>query len=661
MGRNSYDDGIAVNKPTQIVESVATGGAFIIQDVYPLIDGGQFPVKRIMGEPIEVWADIYRDGDAVIEAALVWRREQDRDWHRAPMQHSGDDRWGASFTPELPGRHVYAIEAWTDNFATWRRRFAQRQKAGEDTTLDALEGASMLTRAQGTGSAATLILRQCEEYLQTGDAAPLLIPELGEAMVESQWRPDLTRSMLFPLTVDRPLARNGAWYEMVPRSQGPIPGLHGTFGDCIARLPDVWAMGFDVICLPPIHPIGHTNRRGRNNEPNAATGDPGRLYAIGTEEGGHDAVHPELGTLEDFRDFVAACKEVGIEVALDFAVQCSPDHPWLTQHPLWFKKRPDGSMRYLENPPEKYHDIVTPDFGCEDAGSLWDALRDVVLFWIEQGVRIFRVDTPHTKPLQFWQWLIREVQLRHPDVIFLAAAVTRSKLMRGLAKLGFTQSYSCFTQQTQKSELEAYLRDLADYPERDFDRPNFFVNTQDLLPFQLQSGEPWIFKSRLALAATLSSAYGICNGFELLEHEAIPGRQEYLNSEQYEIKVRDWERPGNIKPYIRAINAARRANAALQQTSNLAFIHIDNAKIIGFVKQSADRRNIVAVAIALSSEPQEFWFPIPDVQVGADGERRFVAAVENLITGERLAPEWGGLHARIDPMQDPALLFRCLA
>jgi starch synthase (maltosyl-transferring) len=662
MGRNTYDDGIPVNKTTQIIESVATGGAFIIEDIYPLIDGGQFPVKRIVGEPIEVWADVYRDGHQVISAALVWRREEGRDWHRAAMVHSGSDRWGGSFTPESPGRYVYAIEAWTDDFATWRHGFELKQKAGQDVTLDALEGAGMLTKAQGVGpAAAAVILRQCEEYLQTGDAAPLLIPELKEAMAESQWRPDLTRSMLFPLMVDRPLARNGAWYEMVPRSQGTIPGQHGTFEDCIARLPDVVAMGFDVIYFPPIHPIGRTNRKGRNNALNAAEDDPGSPYAIGAAEGGHDAVHPELGTMEDFRDFVAACKAVGLEVALDFAVQCSPDHPWLTQHPGWFRKRPDGSMRYAENPPKKYQDIVNPDFGCEDAGSLWDALRDVVLFWIGQGVKIFRVDNPHTKPLQFWQWLIHEVQLRHPDVIFLAEAFTRPKLMKGLAKLGFTQSYTYFTWRTQKWELEAYLRELTDYPERDFYRPNFFVNTPDILPFHLQSGEPWMFKSRLALAATLSSAYGIYNGFELIEHEPIPGKEEYLDSEKYEIKVRDWEQPGNIKPYISAINRARRDNAALQQISNLAFVPIDDANVIGFVKHSVDHGNTVAVAIALSHEPHEFWFAIPDVQVEVDGERRNVAALENLITGERHAVEWGGVHLRIDPMHDPALLFRCLA
>jgi starch synthase (maltosyl-transferring) len=448
---------------------------------------------------------------------------------------------------------------------------------------------------------------------------------------------------------------------MVPRSQGRIPGRHGTFQDCIARLPDIAAMGFDVVYLTPVHPIGHTNRKGRNNAVAAADSDPGSPYAIGAAEGGHDAVHPELGTLADFRAFVAACKLLEMEVALDFAVQCSPDHPWLKQHPQWFRRRPDGSMRYAENPPKKYQDIVNPDFSSEDAGALWNALRDVVLFWIEQGVKIFRVDNPHTKPFRFWEWLIHEIQLRHPDVIFLAEAFTRPKLMKGLAKLGFTQSYTYFTWRTQKWELEQYLNELTAYPEHDFYRPNFFVNTPDILPYHLQSGETWMFKSRVALAATLSSTYGIYNGFELIEHDPIPGKEEYLDSEKYEIKVRDWDMTGNIKPYIRDLNRVRRENAALQQTSQLRFIPIDDGNVIGFVKESVDMTNTVVGTIALSRDVHEFWLPLVDVQVFVGGERRHVAAVENLITGERFPLEWGGIRLRIDPVRDPALLFRCLA
>ena len=652
--------GITVNKTTQTVESA--GGTFHIGDVYPLIDGGRFPVKRIIGERVEIWADIYRDGHDVTAAALIWRHEREHEWHREPMTPDSNDRWSGSFVPDQLGRHVYAIEAWTDEFATWRRGFELKQNAGVDVTLDAIEGAGMLTKAQGGGHEATaVILKQCEEYLQTGDIAPLLTAELQDAMAEGEFRPDLTRSQSFPLVADRPRARCGAWYEMVPRSQGNIAGQHGTFKDCIARLPDVGAMGFDVVYFTPIHPIGKTNRKGRNNAVTAAEGDPGSFYAIGAVDGGHDAVHPELGTLEDFREFVAACQSLDIEVALDFAVQCSPDHPWLKQHPQWFKRRPDGSMRYAENPPKKYEDIVNPDFSSEDAGALWNALREVVLFWIDQGVKIFRVDNPHTKPFRFWEWLIREVQLQHPDVIFLAEAFTRPKLMKGLAKLGFTQSYTYFTWRTQKWELEQYLSELTGYPERDFYRPNFFVNTPDILPYHLQGGETWMFKSRVALAATLSSSYGIYNGFELLEHESLPGREEYLDSEKYEIKVRDWDRPGNIKPYISDLNRIRRANAALQQTSNLRFIGIEDGNVIAFAKESVDQTNIVAAAIALSRDVHEFWLHLGDIKVSTGNERRPVAAVENLMTGERSPVEWGGIRLRIDPAHDPALLFRCLA
>jgi starch synthase (maltosyl-transferring) len=650
-----------VNKTTQTVESAAAG-AFHIEDVYPRIDGGRFAVKRIVGERVEVWADIYRDGHDVMAASLVWRHERDREWRREPMTAHGNDRWGGSFVPDTPGHYVYAIEAWTDEFATWRHGFELKQKAGVDLTLDAIEGAGMLTKAQADeNAAADVILRQCEDYLQTGDAAPLMTAELQDAMAASQLRPDLTRSQLFPFVADRPRARFGAWYEMVPRSQGVNPGQHGTFEDCIARLPDIAAMGFDVVYLTPIHPIGSTNRKGRNNAVTAVDGDPGSPYAIGSAEGGHDAVHPELGTLEDFREFVAACKQHEMEVALDFAVQCSPDHPWIKQHPEWFKRRPDGSMRYAENPPKRYEDIVNPDFSSQDAGALWNALRDVVLFWIEQGVRIFRVDNPHTKPLRFWEWLIREIQSGDPDVIFLAEAFTRPKLMKGLAKLGFTQSYTYFTWRTQKWELEQYLIELTAYPERDFYRPNFFVNTPDILPYHLQSGETWMFKSRAALAATLSATYGIYNGFELLEHDPIPGKEEYLDSEKYEIKVRDWDRPGNIKTYIHDLNRARRQNPALQQTSQLRFLGVDDGNVIGFVKWSADQTNTIVAAIALSRDVHEFWLPLGDVEIGLSDDRRHVAAVENLITGERHPVEWGGIRLRIDPVRDPALLFRCLA
>jgi len=388
--------------------------------------------------------------------------------------------------------------------------------------------------------------------------------------------------------------------------------------------------------------------------------DPGSMYAIGSSAGGHDAIHPDLGTLEDFRRFVAACHAHGMEVALDYAVQCAPDHPWLSEHPEWFKRRPDGSIRYAENPPKKYEDIVNPDFYGTNAETLWPALRDIVLFWAGEGVRIFRVDNPHTKPFPFWEWLIREVKRAYPEAIFLSEAFTRPKVMKALAKLGFSQSYTYFTWRTGKDELQTYLTEITGYPERDYFRPNFFTNTPDILPFHLQGGEAWMFKARLALAATLSASYGIYNGFELLEHEPIPGREEYLNSEKYEIRVRDWNAPGNIKDYIGWINRTRRAHPALLQTANLHFVPVDDPHVTGFVKESADHSSAVAVAIALAKEPRQFWFHFGDLQIGPEAARRHVVAVENLATGERHAVEWGGVRLHIDPQRDPALLLRCL-
>jgi starch synthase (maltosyl-transferring) len=359
---------------------------------------------------------------------------------------------------------------------------------------------------------------------------------------------------------------------------------------------------------------------------------------------------------------VSACTDHGLEIALDFAVQCSPDHPWLAQHPEWFRRRPDGSIRYAENPPKKYEDIVNPDFSGADSEGLWKALRDVVLFWVAQGVRIFRVDNPHTKPFPFWEWLIREVQSVDPDVIFLSEAFTRPKVMKALAKLGFSQSYTYFTWRTGKEELQAYLSEITGYPEREYFRPNFFVNTPDILPFHLQTGEPWMFKARVALAATMSGNYGIYNGFELLEHEPIPGREEYLNSEKYELKVRNWNRPGNIKNYIGHLNWIRRSNPALLQTNNLHFAQIDDNEVIGFIKESTAGDNAVAVAVALTGAgPRKFWFHFGDIEIGPPGARRRVKFIENLVTGERHMLEWGGVRLRIDPQQDPALLFGCFA
>jgi starch synthase (maltosyl-transferring) len=639
-----------------------TGPRFLVEEIYPNVDGGRFAVKRVAGEPVDVWADILREGHDVLAAALLWREETSERWRRIPMQLHSNDRWHGQFIPPEPGRYLYAIEAWTDRFATWRKEFLLKRDAGQDVTLEASEGCELLTDVKPADPAARwLIERVRNEFDRDREADVLLGDELAAAVAASEPRGDLTRSISIPLVADRPLARAGAWYEMVPRSQGKVAGRHGTFDDCIARLPEIAALGFDVLYLTPIHPIGRVNRKGRNNSLKAGPDDPGSPYAIGSADGGHCAVHPQLGTLEDFRRLVAACRSHNMEVALDFAIQCAPDHPWLAEHPEWFRRRPDGSIRHAENPPKKYEDIVNPDFYCADSIALWEALRDIVLFWVGQGVRIFRVDNPHTKPFPFWEWLIHEVQLREPGVIFLSEAFTRPKVMKGLAKLGFTQSYTYFTWRTGKAELQQYLTEITRHPEREYFRPNFFVNTPDILPFHLQSGEPWMFKSRVALAATLSSNYGIYNGFELLEHEPIPGKEEYISSEKYELKVRDWNKPGNIKDYIGRLNHLRRANPALLQTANLRFAQVDDPEVIGFVKEDVRHDTAVAVAIALAPQgPRQFWLHFGDIQLGPEGETKPVRTIENLITGERHAVEWGGVRLTIHPQQDPALLFRCI-
>ena len=635
---------------------------FLIEDICPAVDYGRFAVKRTAAEPIEIRADIFREGHDVIAASLLWRRAGAENWTREPMVLTINDRWTGRFVPPQTGRYEYLVEAWTDEFATWRGDYLRKAEAKSAEDVDALEGANLISTAAVTSEPDQAVIDDAREFfISTGSAERMLSDAVAEVMAEYQSRDDVTRSPAMPLIADRPVARAGAWYEIFPRSQGTVPGKHGTFDDCIARVPEIAAQGFDVLYLTPIHPIGRINRKGSNNALKAGPSDPGSPYAIGAAEGGHDAVHPDLGTLEDFRRLVETCRQHGMDIALDFAIQCSPDHPWVKQYPEWFKRRPDGSIRYAENPPKKYQDIVNPDFFGDNAQGLWRALRNVILFWVDQGVLIFRVDNPHTKPFAFWEWMIGEVQAKNPDVIFLAEAFTRPKVMKGLAKLGFSQSYTYFTWRTHKAEFQEYLSELTGYPEREYYRPNFFVNTPDILPVHLQAGERWMFQSRVALAATLSGTYGIYSGFEFLEHEPLPGREEYVNSEKYEIKVRDWDKPGNIRAYIRRLNRIRKENPALLQTANLNFAQVDNEHVIGYVKQTTSGDNAVAVAVALAApEPRDFWFHFGDIKIGPPDDRRPVAEIENLITGERCVIEWGGVRLRIDPSADPALIFRCL-
>ncbi|MGH7039821.1 MAG: maltotransferase domain-containing protein, partial [Stellaceae bacterium] len=575
-----------------------------IEEVRPELDCGRHPVKRILGETFEVWADLFRDGHDLLRAVVRYAPES-QPWREAPLAFFDNDRWVGRFPLDAIGRWRYTIEAWTDRFESWRAEVAIKREAGQDIALELVEGrdlvAAVLPHANGEDAALISdILRQCDEADPARRGELMLAQGLREAMARADPRADAQR---FPheleIIVDRARARFAAWYEMFPRSQGTVPGRGATFDDGIARLPAIADLGFDVVYLVPIHPIGRVNRKGRDNAVAAKSDDPGSPYAIGSVEGGHRAVDPALGTLADFRRFVRAADRLGMEVALDFAIQCAPDHPWVKEHPAWFRFRPDGTIKFAENPPKKYQDIVNLDLYNPDRDGLWAELRDTVLFWIGEGVHIFRVDNPHTKPLPFWEWLIREVTARHPETIFLSEAFTRPKMMRALSKTGFTQSYTYFIWRNTKAELTEYLTELTQGSTKDYFRPNFFTNTPDILSFFLQEGGRPAFRIRLALAATLSPAYGIYNGFELCENTPIPGREEYLHSEKYEYKVWDWDRPGHIKDDIRALNRFRRENPALQEFLNLRFLESSDPAVLAYVKATADRSNIVAAAVNL--------------------------------------------------------------
>jgi len=629
-------------------------GRVTIEAVEPEIDGGLSAVKRIVGDRLEVFADIFADGHEVCGAALLLRPAGESVWSAVPMGYHDNDRWVCSILLPENRRYVYCVEAWIDDYASWRNALANKHGAGQDVTLELAEGRHLLaaTARRATGEARAVLKSALAVESPTAAVIDALLAEDVQAVM-AEWGPrhGVTRyDRELPLIVDRPAARFASWYEMVPRSQGRDPDRSATFADCIARLDDIRAMGFDTIYLPPIHPIGTTNRKGRNNALAAAPGDPGSFYAIGGEAGGHDAIHPELGTLEDFRAFVAACRERGMEVALDFAVQCSLDHPWVREHPEWFEFRPDGSVKYAENPPKKYQDIVNLKLTGEGPKALWEALRDVLRFWIEAGVTVFRVDNPHTKPFPFWEWLIAEIQAERPDIIFLSEAFTRPKPMRKLAKLGFSQSYTYFTWRNTKAELTDYFTELTRGEAREYLRPHLFANTPDILHAFLQQGGPPAFRIRAALAATLSGLFGIYNGFELCENRAIPGTEEYQDSEKYQYKVWDWDRPGNIKPFIAALNRARSRYRALQGWLNLDFLPADNDQVLCYLKRGGVGEADVLVTVSLDPHgPQPATIIVPGHASHQDYR------VENVLTGEAL--HWVGREQRIalDPQQ-PALI-----
>jgi starch synthase (maltosyl-transferring) len=648
------------------VPPIEMGPRIVIEGISPEIDCGRFAVKRSVGDIFTVEADIFGDGHDKIAAAILFRMENERDWHEVPMHLLENDRWRGSFPLLQIGRYAYSLVAWRDLFDSWRDEVTIKRAAGQTISLELAEGRQLIERVLNDGSRVGDVRHQVAELVDAFEVAESDDARLDLLMSEATratWnktgsRTDLSAySRVLPLWVDRRRAVFSAWYELFPRSQSGDQNRHGTFDDVIDRLPYVREMGFDVLYLPPIHPIGRTNRKGRNNSLEARTDDPGSPYAIGAKEGGHDAIHPELGTLTSFVRLVTAAHREGLEIALDFAIQCSPDHPWVKEHPEWYDWRPDGSIKFAENPPKKYEDIVNVHFYGESLPSLWIALRDVALFWIDKGVKIFRVDNPHTKPFPFWEWLIREVHDLHPDVVFLSEAFTRPKPMKRLAKLGFTQSYTYFTWRNTKQELIDYLVELTQSGMAEYFRPNFFVNTPDINPTYLHtSGRPG-FQVRLVLAATLACNYGMYSGFELCEARALPGKEEYADSEKYEIKARDWACEGNIRNDIAFINRLRNGHPALQQFTNLKFYNAWNDQILYYGKATADLSDFLLIAVNLDPyNMQTAHFEVPLWEFGLPDDASI--AVENLVTGVRFT--WTGKvqQVSLDPQETPYAIWR---
>jgi starch synthase (maltosyl-transferring) len=639
----------------------------VIATVTPAIDGGRFPIKRVSGEEVMVEADAFCDGHDALGCVLRYRRAEVVDWDEVPMKSLGNDRWGGTFVVSAPGTYHYTVMAWIEHFTSWWRGLAKKVEAGQDVAIDLLIGAALVQdaslRASGTPAQQ---LRDWATVLQ--DARRPLAERLRSALDEAlrvamQDYPDralaTTYSPELSVVVDRSKARFSAWYEMFPRSCASAPGQHGTFKDCEARLAYVAAMGFDVLYLPPIHPIGVTHRKGRNNSIAARPDDPGSPWAIGSPQGGHQAIHAQLGTLEDFRRFLARAQSYDLEIALDLAFQCSPDHPYVSQHREWFRQRPDGTVQYAENPPKQYQDIFPLEFETDHWQALWEELKGVVLFWVEQGVRIFRVDNPHTKPLRFWEWLIGEVKRACPEVLFLAEAFTRPKVMYDLAKRGFSQSYTYFAWRNAKEEIIDYFTTLTQTEVREFFRPNLWPNTPDILTEYLQFGGRPAFMTRLVLAATLGASYGIYGpAFELCENRPRePGSEEYLNSEKYEIRVWDEARPDSLKDFIARVNRIRHDNPALHHDWSLRFHTVSNDQLLCYSKQTEDQTDAILVVVNLDPHhTQSGWVELSAEALDATREGHY--QVHDLLSDSRYL--WHGARnfVELDPSIVPAHIFR---
>jgi starch synthase (maltosyl-transferring) len=640
----------------------------VVEAVEPQIDCGRFPVKRVLGDAVTVRADIHADGQDVIAAVVRYRHvrpDQEGPWIEAGMQPIDNDRWQASFTVDALGRYEYTVEAWVDRFASWRHGLSKKSGAGQDVSTELREGAALIADTMGrvpqgtAGSRVQDILRTLDETGETGPSiAAALSEELAALMAAHPDRSQTTRfDKVLEVLVERERARFGAWYEMFPRS-GTDPSRSATFDEAARMLPYVASMGFDVLYLPPVHPIGRSFRKGPNNSLTPGPDDPGSPWAIGSEEGGHTAIEPGLGTIEDFDRFVAAAAAHGLEIALDIALQASPDHPYVREHPEWFRHRPDGTIKYAENPPKKYQDIYPINFDSENWQALWLELRGIFEFWIGHGVKIFRVDNPHTKPFRFWKWALNDIRRLHPDTIFMSEAFTRPKVMRYLAKVGFSQSYTYFTWRNAKQELVEYFTELTRTDVREYLRPNLFANTPDILHAYLQRGGRPAFQVRFVLAATLGASYGIYSGFELSENvPAHPGSEEYLDSEKYQIRVRDYQQAGSLAEMIRQINAVRHTHPALQHDSGLAFHQTDNPELLAYSKRSPDGGDLILVVVNLDPTNMQHGFvQVPLVDWGLTPH--MTVEVADLLSDERYfwRGEWN--YVRLDPQDRVAHILQ---
>ena len=639
----------------------------VIENVQPEIDAGIFPIKRTIGEKVEVTADIHADGHEMLSARVLYRSASEGAWNSVPMTLLENDRWGGEFRIARQQSYQYTIQAWPDGFKTWVHNLKIRKEAAQELSIDFLIGAEMLSGAasKASGQDAAHLREAANDLKQFHKTQPQKAYEIAgtQELLELMTRhADLSAATLYEkelrVDVDRERARFSAWYEMFPRSCASDPGKHGTFQDCIRRLDYVAAMGFDVLYLPPIHPIGESGRKGKNNSNTCGAEDVGSPWAIGSRLGGHKAIHPLLGTLDDFRLLLSEARKRGIEIALDLALQCSPDHPYVREHREWFRTRPDGSVQYAENPPKKYQDIYPLDFDGEHSQELSEELKSVALHWVEQGVRIFRVDNPHTKPYAFWEWLISEVRSQHPDVLFLAEAFTRPKVMYRLAKLGFTQSYTYFAWRNTKWDLTQYFAELTQTDVKEFFRPNLWPNTPDILTEYLQSGGRPAFIVRLVLAATLGASYGIYGpAFELFEGRALrPGSEEYLDSEKYQIRGWDIDRVDSLKDLIARINRIRRENPALQSDRSLRFHAVDNDQIIAYSKVTEDLGNVILVIVNLDPyHAQSGWVEMPLDRLRLEPDQEF--EVHDLLTGNQFL--WRGPRnfVELDPQKMPAHVF----